>query len=269
MPVNTNSRNIDETLKPLARNALINNAGLPFRGCTHKCLSVLFESLEKCLFVSLDELSSLFQKNYAGNKAWTTIKGLKYLDPKQMCKISGLKALYRLPYLIDSSKDYEKYLDQSSIILLGELVAHFAFSLLKPYQRNSEATLETSSNWGSFKKGSVATTSIFVDGSCSDKNVFRVKAGFALCVPYCFNLKQNAPLNFIIKSRIPGSQTSERAEAFAILAALMLTSDLSPLKIYTDCLSLVTSMNRISQTPPQAHEKVKMRSVETKWKFST
>jgi hypothetical protein len=171
------------------------------------------------------------------------MKGLKYLDPKQMCKISGLKALYRLLCLIDSTKDYQKHLDQSSIIFLGELVAHFAFSLLKPYQRDSEATLETSSNWGNFKKGSVAATSIFVDGSCSDKNVFPVKAGFASCVPYCFNLKQNAPPNLIIKSRIPGSQTSERAEAFAILAALMLTSDLFPLKIYTNCLSLVTSIN--------------------------
>jgi ribonuclease HI len=73
-----------------------------------------------------------------------------------------------------------------------------------------------------------------------------------------FKLKQNAPPNLIIKSRIPGSQTSERAEAFAILAALMLTSDLSPLKIYTDCLCLVTSITRFSQTPPQPHEKAKM-----------
>jgi ribonuclease HI len=104
----------------------------------------------------------------------------------------------------------------------------------------------------------VAATSIFVDGSCSDKNIFPVKVGFALCVPYCFNLKQNAPPNLIIKSRIPGSQTSKRAEAFAILAALMQTSDLSPLKVYTDCLSLVTSINRFSQTPPQPHEKAKM-----------
>jgi hypothetical protein len=85
-----------------------------------------------------------------------------------------------------------------------------------------------------------------------------VKAGFALCVPNCFNLKKNAPPNLIIKSRIPGSQTSERAEAFAILATLMLTSDLSPLKVYTDCLSLVTSINRFSQTPPQLHETAKM-----------
>jgi ribonuclease HI len=221
-------------------------------------LNVLFESLEKCLFVSLDEISPLFQLNYAGNEAWTAMKGLKYLDPKQMCEISGLKALYRLPYLIDSTKQYQKHPDQSSIILLGELVAHFAFSLLKSYQRDSEATLETSSNYGMFKKGSVAATSIFVDGSCSDKNIFPVKASFALCVPYCFNLKQNAPPNLIIKSRIPGSQSSERAEAFAILAALMLTSDLSQLKIHTDCLSLVTSINRFSQTPPQPHEKAKM-----------
>jgi ribonuclease HI len=104
----------------------------------------------------------------------------------------------------------------------------------------------------------MVATSIFVDGCCSDKNIFPVKAGFALCVPYCFNLKQNAPPNLTIRSRIPGSQTSERAEAFAILAALMLTSDLSPLKIYTDCLSLMTSINRFSQTPPQPHEKAKM-----------
>jgi hypothetical protein len=165
--VNTNSQKIDETLKPLALNALINNAGLPFKGCTHKRLSVLFESLEKCLFVSLDEISPLFQINYAENEAWTAMKGLKYSDPKQMCEISGLKALYRLPYLIDSTKDYQKHLDQPSIILLGELVAHLVFSLLKPYQRDSEAALETHSNWGIFKKGSVAATSIFVDGSCT------------------------------------------------------------------------------------------------------
>jgi hypothetical protein len=207
--VNTTSRNIDETPKPLALNALINNAGLPFKGCSHKRLNVLFESLEKCLFVSLDEISPLFQINYAENEAWTAMKGLKYLDPKEMCEISGLKELYRLPYLIDSTKDYQKHLDQSSIIFFGELVAHFAFSLLKPYQRDSEATLETSSNWGIFKKGSVAATSIFVDGTCSDKNIFPVKAGFALCVSHCFNLKQNASPNLIIKSRIPGSQTSD------------------------------------------------------------
>jgi ribonuclease HI len=256
--VNTLSQNIDKTLKPLALNALINNASLPFKGCTHKRLNDLFESLENCLFVSLDELFPLFHVNYAGNEAWTAMKGLKYLDPKQMCEISGLKALYHLPYLIDSTKAYQKHLDQSSIILLGELVAHFAFSLLKPYQRDSEATLETSSSWGNFKKGSVAATSIFVDGSCLDKNIFPVEAGFALCVPCCFNLKQNASPNLIIKSRISGSQTSACAEAFAILAALMLTSDLSPLKIYTNCLSPVISINRFSQTPPQPHEKAKM-----------
>jgi hypothetical protein len=100
----------------------------------------------KGVFFSLDEISPLFKINYAGNEAWTAMKGLKYLDPKQMCEVSGLKALYRLPYLIDSTKDYQKHLNQSNIILLGELVAHFAFSLLKPYQRDSESTLETSSN---------------------------------------------------------------------------------------------------------------------------
>jgi hypothetical protein len=256
--VNSNSRNIDETLKPLALKALIDNACLPFSGCTRKRVKLLFESLEKCLYISLDELSSLFRINYAGNEAWTAMKGLKYVDPKQMCEISGLNAIYDLPYLTDSTKDYQKHLDQSSITLLGELVSHFAFFLLKLYQRESEATSETSSNWGIFRKGSVTATSIFVDGSCSDKNIFPVKAGFALYVPFCFNLKQNAPSNLIIKSRIPGSQTSERAEAFAILAALMLTSDLSPLKIYTDCLSLVTSISRFSQTPPQPHKKAKM-----------
>jgi hypothetical protein len=54
------------------------------------------------------------------------MKGLKYLDPKQMSKISGLKALYRLPYLIDSTKDYQNisinlalfFLASSSPILL-------------------------------------------------------------------------------------------------------------------------------------------------------
>jgi hypothetical protein len=257
--VNRNSRNIDETLRPLALNALINNAGLPFKGCTHKRLSVLFESLEKCLFITLDEISHYFRKITPENEAWTAMKGLKYLNPKHMCEVSGLKSLYRLPYLIDSTKDYQKYLDQSSIILLGKLVAHFALFRLKPYQRVCEATLETSSNWGIFKKRSMAATSIFDDGSCSDQNIFPVKAGFALCIPYCFNLKRNAPSNLIIKSRIPGFQTSERAEAFEILAALMLTSDLFPLKIYTNCLSLVTSINCFSQTPPQPHEKAKMQ----------
>jgi hypothetical protein len=79
--VDTNSRNIDETLKPLALNALVNNAGLPFKGCTHKRLNALFQSLERCLFVSLDEISPLFRIDYAGNEAWTAMKGLKYLDP--------------------------------------------------------------------------------------------------------------------------------------------------------------------------------------------
>jgi hypothetical protein len=171
--------------------------------CTRKHVKLLFESLEKCLYISLDELSPLFRISYAGNEAWTAMKGLKYVDPNQMCEISGLNAIHDLPYLTDSTKDYQKHLDQSSITLLGELVSDFAFSLLKPYQRESEATSETSSNWGIFKKGSVAATSIFVDGSCSDKNIFPVKAGFALCIPYCFNLKQNAPPNLIIKSRIP------------------------------------------------------------------
>jgi hypothetical protein len=125
--VNTNRRNIEETLKPLALNGLINNAGLPFKGCTHKRLIFLFESLEKCLFVSLDEIFPLFQIKYAGNEAWTAMKGLKYSDPKQMCEISGLKALYRLPYLIDSTKDYQKHLDQSSIILVWRARCPFCF----------------------------------------------------------------------------------------------------------------------------------------------
>jgi hypothetical protein len=130
---------------------------------------------------------------------------------------------------------------------------------LKPYQRNSETTIETSSNWGIFKNGSVAATSIFVDDSCSDKTILPVKAGFALCLPYCFNLEQNAPLNLIIKSRISSPQTSERAEAFAVnSAALLLTSDLSPLTIYINCLGLVILIDRFLQTPPHSHKKAKM-----------
>jgi hypothetical protein len=141
---------------------------------------------------------------------------------------------------------------------------------LEPYQRDSEATLETSSNWGILKKGSVIATSIFADGSCSDKNIFLVKAGFALCVPYCFNLKQNAPPNLIIRSRIPGSQTSERAQAFAILAALMLTSDLFPLKNNTDCLSLVTLINRFTNSascPQKGKDACSINTVEN-FKFA-
>jgi hypothetical protein len=74
-------------------------------------------------------MSPLFHINYAGKEAWTAMKGLEYLDPKQICKISGLKAIYCLLYFIELTKDYQIHFDQSSIILLASSLPIFLFPL--------------------------------------------------------------------------------------------------------------------------------------------
>jgi hypothetical protein len=59
-------------------------------------------------------------------------------------------------------------------------------------------------------------------------------------------------------SRIPGMQTIERAEAFAVPATLLLSTDTIPITIYSDCQKFVNTVYRYRLIPPKPHEVIKL-----------
>ena len=63
---------------------------------------------------------------------------------------------------------------------------------------------------------------------------------------------------YFYKGRIPGSQTIERAEAYAVLGALLISETNIPLTVYTDCQKLVNDIQRFQNYPPQIQEVAKM-----------
>jgi ribonuclease HI len=83
-----------------------------------------------------------------------------------------------------------------------------------------------------------------------------ILAGFGVFIPHQLNKNVSTSISFC--SRILGLRTIERAEAFAILAALLLSTDTGPITIYSDCQKLVNTVNRYKSIPPKPHEVIKL-----------
>jgi ribonuclease HI len=83
-----------------------------------------------------------------------------------------------------------------------------------------------------------------------------ILAGFGLFIPH--QLNKNVSTSISLCGRIPGMQTIERAEAFAVLAALLLSTDTGPITIYSDCQKLVNTVSRYKFIPPKPHEVIKL-----------
>jgi ribonuclease HI len=114
-----------------------------------------------------------------------------------------------------------------------------------------DASIETPINWGIFAKHSIHASTFFVDGSCSNQKIMPILAGFGVFIPHQLNDYVSTSISYC--SRIRGMQTIERAEAFAVIAALVLFIDTGPITIYSDCQKLVNTVNQ-KLISPKPHE---------------
>ena len=105
------------------------------------------------------------------------------------------------------------------------------------------AGTETSTHWGRYRKHSLNVTIAYPDGSATTDNT---RAGFGIHFP------ENPTADIV--SRIPGHQTIARAEAYGILASLLVTRLDTNLTIHSDRASLVDQINRYLLSAPRRHE---------------
>ena len=199
-----------------------------------------------------------------GLETWESMKGLTYTDPQNMLDTSGYKAIFEpIPFLTKPNDALP--ISKLYTTLLADLVAHFVFGLLQQHQREPDFSIETRTTWGIFQKHSVPASVAFVDGSCSKPAIpDSATAGFAVVFPHSdLNPEPHISLTnnegaYFYKGKIPGAQTIERAEGFAILGSLLISKTHLPLTIYTDCQKLVNDIHQFQHKPPRDHEIAKL-----------
>jgi ribonuclease HI len=185
------------------------------------------------------------------------LKGISHATPNDMLRLSKNQMLSPDLLIMDSTSEASRVLlDESHMELLSELIAIFTYRLLMPFRMAKTASIETPINWGIFAKHSVNASAFFVDGSCSNQKIMPIIAGFGVFIPHQLNNNVSTSMSYC--SRIPGMQTIERAEAFAILAALLLSTATIPITIYPDCQKHVNTVNRYKLIPPKPHEVIKL-----------
>jgi ribonuclease HI len=185
------------------------------------------------------------------------LKGISHATPNDMLRLSKHQMLSPVLLIMDStSKASRVLLDKSHMELLSKLIAIFTYCLLMPFRMAKDASIETPINWGIFAKHSINASTFFVDGSCSNQKIMPILAGCGAIIPH--QLDDYVSTSISNCGRIPGMQTIERAEAFAVLAALLLSTDTGPITIYSDCQKLVNTVNRHKLIPPKPHELVKL-----------
>jgi ribonuclease HI len=218
----------------------------------------LFQSLEDSLYRELAEISPLFERQPQSNaETWMKLKGISHATPNDMLRLSKNQMLLPDLLIMDSTSEASRVLlDESHMDLLSELLAIFTYHLLIPFRMAKNASIETPINWGIFAKHSINASTFFVDGSCSNQKIMPILAGFGVFIPHQLNNNVSTSISFC--SRIPGMQTIERAEAFAVLVALLLSTDTGPITIYSDCRKLVNTVNRYKLIPPKPHEVIKL-----------
>jgi hypothetical protein len=261
--VDSNNQNISSTLRPLAQDFLTNgvNDNMTFNFSSPlnvERFTNLFQSLEDSLYAELAEISPLFERQTQSNdEMWMKLKGISHATPNDMLRLS--KNQMMLPDLLirdSTSKASRVLLDESHMELLSELIAIFTYHLLMPFRMAKDASIETPINWSIFAKHSINGSTVFVDGSCSNRNILPILAGFEVFIPHQLNDYVSTSISYC--GRIPRMQTIEQAEAFAILAALLLSTDTGPITINSDCQKLVNTINRYKLITPKPHEVIKL-----------
>jgi ribonuclease HI len=185
------------------------------------------------------------------------LKGISHATPNDMLQLSKYQMLLPVLLIMDSTpKASRVLLDESHMELLSKLIAIFTYRLLMPFRMAKDASIETPINWGIFAKHSINASTFFVDESCSNQKIMPILAGFGAIIPHQLDDYVSTSISYC--GRIPGMQTIERAEAFAVLAALLLSADTGPITIYSDCQKLVNTVNRHKLIPPKPHELVKL-----------
>jgi ribonuclease HI len=173
---------------------------------------------------------------------WKRQKGRTPLASSQIIKSRApqsrlLHADYHLPNA-----------NAKQIPLLTVLVRLYLEHILGPFFRGpSPHFASTSTHWGQLRKYQLHVTVAYLDGSANKEQTL---AGFGIYFPELS--PQLAMRN--ISSRIPGFQSSARAEAYGILASLMLARRDLPLSIYSYCESLVNTINTYMHRSPLQYE---------------
>jgi ribonuclease HI len=214
--------------------------------------------LEDSLYTELAEISPLFERQTQSNdEMWMKLKGISHATPNDMLRLSNDQMLLPDLLIMDStSKASRVLLDESHMELLSKRIAIFTYLLLMPFRMAKDASIETPNNWGIFAKHSIKASTVFVDGSCSNQKIMPILAGFGVFIPHKLNDYVSTSISYC--GRIPGMQTNERSEAFAVLAALLLSTDTGPITIYSDCQKLVNTVNRYKLIPPKPHEVINL-----------
>jgi hypothetical protein len=175
---------------------------------------------------------------------WELQKGRKTSSPQDIiaCRNPGARRLLQPDlHIPEASKGQLQLLRFLIQILIEQLLA--PYSLAEP----TKPSTETSTCWGLHLKHSLDVTVAYPDGSALRDGS---KAGFGVYFP-----ELNKQPDFKgIASRIPGDPTIARAEAFGVLAALLLTKPDNPLDIYCDREPLVNCINRFKTRTPLSHE---------------
>jgi hypothetical protein len=100
---------------------------------------------------------------------------------------------------------------------------------------------ETPLFWGRVRKRSLTHSVAYTDGSALQTSP---RAGFSIV----FSDQASQGIACTFRSRVPGKQSISRAEAFAVLGALLLTKPNVHLTIYCNRLSLVNQINQLLNT---------------------
>jgi ribonuclease HI len=254
--INKTSRLAQSTLAPIAYKH--NNTLRIHRGFTERTIANLFKNLQEANMCLLDDLLPYFDitlKNLrkgASKETWEHQKGRKTHPTETIirnkCPAPLLNVLHKDLRILHVSKAQLRLLS----ILIRLLIEH----LLEPSTSESAAAnKETIKSWGHLFEFSLPVTVAYTDGSASkDKS----RAGFGIIFPELPDRKTN-----IVKSRIPGNQTIARAEAFGVVAAILMAKGDKALKIYCDREFLVKCLNlyKFKSLLPHEFKKIKDRSL--------
>jgi hypothetical protein len=245
--INETSRLAQNTLAPIAYKH--KNTLRIHRGFTKRTVANLSKNLMEANMCSLHDLSPYFDitlmnlRKGASKETWEHQKGRKTHPPETIirnnCPVPLLNVLHkdlRIPHV---SKAQLRLLS----ILTRLLIEH----LLEPSTSESAAAnKETNKSWGQLVKFSLPVTVAYTDGSASkDKTRVWLQRYFPRTPRAQYEYSQ---------IRIPGNQTIARAEAFGVLAAILMAERDKALTIYCDREPLVKCLNLYKPKSPLPHE---------------
>ena len=232
------SKDIAATLAPLAYERLDDLASA---GITRLHIIRLFNNLSAANITTLDDLSPHFD-NPISPTALPPWFRLRNRAPRTTTDILNRYAPTRILHTFFQLPGASVKQRKALRILLH---LHLERLLRSHSSYACPENTETLTHWGRYRKHSLNITEAYPDGSATKDNT---RAGFGVHFP------DHPSLDLV--SRIPGHQTIARAEAYGVLATLMVTRLDTNLSIHCDRAPLVDQINRFILTPPQSHEHI-------------